>query len=106
MSRFALPLFALLALPMTGHAACNTAGLTSAQTDQARVLVITNRSDAEVLRLYWIDFSGAATLYTEIAPRAQIEQPTFTSHVWAIEGDGGACKAVLLVDADIDIGVR
>ncbi len=101
-----IPGLAACMFPAMADAGCATGGLVSAQTQVARTLTITNLSDSETLTLYWIGFDGAAAVYSEIVPRAQIVQPTFTGHVWAIESGGGACETVIVVESDLDLGVR
>jgi hypothetical protein len=66
----------------------------SSRPSQERTgMTIVNRSD-QVLKLYWLNFSGSRQLYHTVAPGERITQLTFTGHNWLITTGDGACVGI------------
>jgi VHL beta domain len=95
-----------LALPGLASAACAPGNLVSTDTGEVRRVTFVNRSATDTLHLIWIGFDGTATPYAEVPPGMEAVQPTFRGHVWAVEGADGTCKALVVVESDMDVGVR
>ena len=56
-------------------------------------MTIVNRSD-QLLKLYWLNFSGARQLYRTVAPGDRVTQPTFTGHNWVVTTGDGICIGI------------
>jgi hypothetical protein len=50
---------------------------------------------SELLKVYWINFSGGLTIYHELAPGQYAEQGTFLQHPWYITTEDELCVTVL-----------
>lgn len=65
----------------------------SVRGDKPTTIVFTN-SGNRVLRIFWIDYSGARKWYANISPGERHIQPTFASHPWVVTDSQGNCQMV------------
>lgn len=85
---------------------CDTAGLKSSSSSNARQLVVVNTPTNRTTDLYWIDQQGERKFYKTIAAGARFVQMTFQGHVWVLENNLGYCDAIFVVDSNLDVVVR
>jgi len=66
----------------------------SSRASQERTgMTIVNRS-GRVLKLFWLDFSGARKLYHTVEPGDQVTQQTFLGHNWLVATAEGECVGI------------
>jgi hypothetical protein len=69
------------------------AELASHPSQEATGLTIVNRSD-ELIKLYWLTFSGLRRFYHAVPPGERVVQQTFIGHNWMITNGRGECIGV------------
>ncbi|CDO59985.1 hypothetical protein BN1012_Phect1771 [Candidatus Phaeomarinobacter ectocarpi] len=97
---------AAITVPAAAAPLCNTAGLKSSSSSNARQLVVVNTPTNRSTDLYWIDQQGKRKFYKTIAAGARFVQMTYQGHVWVLENNLGYCDAIFVVDSNLDVVVR
>ena len=57
---------------------CSIAG------DAATTITFVNHCTFRTVSTYWVDYGCGEVFYSDIAPDASLEQPTFVTHPWRI----------------------
>jgi hypothetical protein len=90
----------------TAAASCNSAGLVSQASNEARELVVVNAVGDRAAELYWVDFSGAWVHYATIPPNGRHVQQTYRGHVWLSVNSYNYCDIVFTVENNVEIIIK
>jgi membrane protein YdbS with pleckstrin-like domain len=63
-------------------------------TQEPAVLTVVNRS-SEIVRFYWLDLSGARTLYASLPPGGHVDQQSHIGAYWLASTAGGRCVGII-----------
>jgi hypothetical protein len=74
---------------------CGSTGI-STEGDVRATVTFVNETDAPVL-IDWVNYEGELERYTELAPGARYDQPTWITHPWVVSRDDGTCLATYTV---------
>jgi hypothetical protein len=66
----------------------------------AVTIYMANQHDQDTLHVYWVDFAGNETRYSDnLHPGRIREQPTFATHPWVITRKNGECVGMVVTKA-------
>jgi membrane protein YdbS with pleckstrin-like domain len=63
-------------------------------TQEPAVLTVVNRS-SEIVRFYWLDLSGARTLYASLPPGGHVDQQSHIGAYWLASTADGHCVGII-----------
>jgi membrane protein YdbS with pleckstrin-like domain len=63
-------------------------------TQEPAVLTVVNRS-SEIVRFYWLDLSGARTLYASLPPGGHVDQQSHIGAYWLASTADGRCVGII-----------
>ena len=69
----------------------------SSRGDKPTQIIFRNNS-INILRIFWIDYSGSRKWYANILPGEIHIQPTYASHPWVVTDRSGNCKMVTFAE--------
>lgn len=99
-------ILAIAGSPTMAEANCNTAGLRSAASNDARELIVINRVADRSAQLSWVDFNGRLVPYANIPPNGRHVQQTYRGHVWVSVNSYGYCDIVFTVENNVEIIIK
>jgi len=65
----------------------------SRPTDEPAVLTVVNRSD-ETVKFYWLDRTGARSLYATLSPGGHVDQPSHVGAHWLVSTQDDQCIGI------------
>ncbi len=80
---------------VAGPVCADEGAIRSLQNDVPTQMLFRNRSGGRAF-LYWLDFAGQRQIYAQLAPGAQVTQPTMMGYPWLVADDRGGCLGIYL----------